>query len=457
MTALESTPGSAASLVDRIQGRSARDIGDGIERLIAAGDLAAGEQLPTIRDIAKAAEVSPGTVLTAWNRLRAAGLIRTHRRGGTIVVGTEADADEPRPLPAWATIDFLQCAPDITLQPDLREALMDSLSDTSLNVFGREYMTERLHHAVEPTWPFRAQAWTTAGGGTEGLLLAVAAATSPGAAVAVDEPASPGLLDTLRDLALEPIGVAADADGPLPESLRAAIEQGAVAFVFQPGAEFAADREVTPERATQLADVVAAAARTVWVVEDDAMGPLTEGPTPTLGERLPGQTVRVRSYCKAYGIDVRTSVIAGSSELVERSNAVRSHGVGSNSRILQGALAHLVRSAVADDVVARARRTYRSRRDTLVAELEGRGVRVTSGERSAVVWVEVADETDALVALAGHGISVCPASKAFVGRSTPPALRISPLQLPDDPQVIGSFAALVATAATAGSTRQFFS
>ncbi len=446
---------SAQWLVDRLDGHSAREIGDGIEKLIRTKELAGGQQLPTIREIAKAADVSPGTVLIAWNHLREAGLINTHRRGGTIVVDSRGTARTPAALPAWSTIDFLQCAPDVALQPDLREALLDSLSDVSLNVFGREYMTERLRSAVEPTWPFAAQSWTTAGGGTEALLLAVAAAAEPGSSVAVDEPASPGLLDTLRDLSLTPIGVAADDKGPCPESLAAAIGAGAVAFVFQPGAEFAMNHQVSQERADELAAVIADSDQPVWVIEDDAIGPLAVEQSPTMGHALPGQVVRVRSYCKAYGIDVRTSVIGGSRELVERSISLRSHGVGSNSRILQNTLAHLIKSREAEEVVIRARESYHRRRDLLADALAARGVKAWSGTKSLVLWVEVADETDALVSLAGRGISVAPGSKVFVAQPSHAVVRISPLQLPDDEAAVLEFAKIVTTAA-AGAAREFF-
>lgn len=453
MTIVDGRMVAAGWLLERIEGRSARDIGDGIAQLIRTGALAAGEQLPTIRDLARAADLSPGTVVVAWNQLRGAGLIETRRRGGTVVLGRAVRSSETRP--PWAMIDFLQCAPDISLQPDLRDALLESLSDSSLNVFGREYMTDALRRAVAPTWPFAAEAWATAGGGTEAILLAVAAAAEPGSLVAVHEPASPGLLDTLRELSLSPIGVESDADGPVAASLRSAIEGGAVAFVFQPGAEFAVTGRVTAARAAALAEAIASAPHRVWVVEDDAIGPLAAGESPSIGVMLPGQVIRARSYCKAYGIDVRTSVLGGSRELVERTIALRSHGVGSNSRILQNTLAALVGSPAAGASVEQARSAYVHRRDALREALERRGAIVASGPLSLVLWIDVADETDALVGLAAQGITVAPGSKVFVSPPANPVIRLSPLQLPDDATAIDELAEAVATAAR-GASRQFF-
>jgi DNA-binding transcriptional MocR family regulator len=463
-------------LLGRLSGRTAPELSEGIADLIRAGELETGARLPTVRGFAKAAGTSIGTVLAAWSALREQGLIETNRRGGTTVLtphaGRDASAtatthpnaeahartgapDAPASaFPGWAALDLAQSAPDLALQPELGEALLASLGAKELNIFGREHMTGPLRAAVEPTWPFEAEAWTTAGGGTEALLLATAAAAPPGSVVAVDEPLSPGFLDTLRDLELTPIGVEADEDGPVPQSLSRAIERGAVAFVFQPGAPFAVHHRVTVERAAELA-AVAGAAESFWVVEDDSIGPLADAEPPSIGALLPGRVVRIRSYCKAYGIDVRTSVIAGARDLVDRSIRMRSFGVGSNSRILQNTLAHLVGSPQARDSVARASSAYSARRSALLSALEQAGTSGWSGPGSLVVWVPVHDETEAVLALARHGIYVGQGTKAFVSHLDQPVIRISVTQLPDDPALVHELAEAVAAAARGGE-REYF-
>lgn len=447
----------AAWLMEQIPGRGAQEIGVGVETLIVSGQLAAGAQLPTIRELAKAAGVSVGTVLTAWNHLRDLDLIETRRRGGTVVRPPAVPSREPRADADWSTIDLQQGAPDLLLQPNLTAALLDSLTAPNLNVFGREYMTDRLHAAVVPEWPFPAEAWTTAGGGTEALLLATAAAAAPGSSVAIDEPASPGFLDTLRDLGLTPLPVAVDEDGPDPASLQEALDAGASAFVYQPGAPFASRHVVTRERARDLADVLARPRNAhVIVVEDDSIGPLSPVEPPTVGTALPERVLRVRSYCKAYGIDVRTSVIGGPRSLVDRTIALRSHGVGSNSRILQNTLAYLVTSdAVAAEVDA-ARERYHARRRMLRTALEKRGLTVHGVEGGIVLWVEVTSETDALVMLAAQGILAGAGSKSFVSPLDREMIRLSPLQLPEDrPELFERLADAVADAAR-GGRREFF-
>lgn len=446
---------SAEWLLRRAPGQNAADLGAGLASLIRSGELPSEARLPTVRDLAKSGGTSVATVLAAWAMLREQGLIETRRRGGTVVLPLPRATDAPAGFAGWSAVDLGQCGPDLALQPSLHDALLASLEGETLNVFGREYMTDLLRDAVAPEWPFPPEAWATAGGGTEALLLAIEAAAPPGSIIAVDEPLGPGVLDTVRDLGITAIGVSSDEQGPRPESLAVALQAGAVAFVFQPGAAFSLQHAVTERRVAELARVVRDNDHPVWVVEDDALGPLERQPAPTLGVALPQQVLRIRSYCKAYGIDVRTSVLAGPTELVERAMRLRSHGVGSNSRILQNALAYLLKDAEAARVVAGARTRYAHRRDALAAALGERGLTVRSGPDSLVVWVEVSDETSALIDLARHGISAGAGSRSFVVPPERPLLRLGVTQLPDDAGLVRELAGYVAHAASA-SSREYF-
>lgn len=451
-------------LVERMTGRGATDVRNSITALIETGELAAGTQLPTIRDFARAAGISVGTIADSWSSLREAGLIQTRRRGGSTVADrtptpppTARAADQ---FVGWPHVDLVQVNADVALQPALGDALMSSLDAPDINAPGRDYMTTRLQAAVEAHWPFPAEAWATAGGGTEALLLAIAAAAPRGSTVAVDEPVVPGFLDTLNDLGITAVGVAADTHGPMPQSLRAALALDPVAFVFQPGAPFAIDHTVSVARVAELADVIrehnsAVPGSRVWVIEDDSIGPLAAHDVPSMGLLLPGQVLRIRSYCKAYGIDVRTSILGGSRELVQRSVQQRSRGVGSNSRILQNALAYLITSPVASQSVDLARDRYAERREALVAALGEQGLRAYAGPGSLVVWIEVENEIDSLVALASQGISVGSGRRSFVSPPAQGLLRVSITQLPDNAELIAEFARLVAQAAR-GSLREYF-
>jgi len=63
-----------------------------IKTLVAAGRLAAGEELPPIRVLAEQLVVNPNTVARAYRELAAAGVLTNRRTAGTYV----ADGAEPR-------------------------------------------------------------------------------------------------------------------------------------------------------------------------------------------------------------------------------------------------------------------------------------------------------------------------------------------------------------------------
>ena len=62
-----------------------------VKYLVAAGRLAAGEELPPIRVLAERLVVNPNTVARAYRELEAAGLVEKRRTAGTFV----SDAGSP--------------------------------------------------------------------------------------------------------------------------------------------------------------------------------------------------------------------------------------------------------------------------------------------------------------------------------------------------------------------------
>jgi DNA-binding transcriptional MocR family regulator len=438
---MEARMASTAStgIVDRLRGRTASALAAEFADLIDVGTLPVGSSLPTIRAVADAVGVSVGTVADAWGTLRERGLVETRRRGGTRVV---ARSDEPV-FAGWGSVDFLLSSPDPLLQPPLDGALVNALHRPGVNAWGRKHMVAALREAVAPSWPFAAEAWTSAGGGTEGLWLATRAAIPDGGIIAVEEPASPGYLAVLASLGATVIGVPVDDEGPLPWALSAALDAGARAFVHQPGGPFSTRHVLSAARVSELVEVLRD--REAVIVEDDSLGYLSQVPVRTLGNDFPDRTIRVLSYCKSFGLDLRTSVIGGAKVLVERALAARSGGVASNSRILQHALAELITEEHARSVVAHARDRYARRRALALEAFESEGLTVHSGAGSMVLWVDVPDERSAAQALATRGIVVDVSATAFVtpSASSTGMLRMSTAQLPEDPALLRSLAQLV--------------
>ena len=60
-------------------------IGENVRRLIAREDLGPNDKLPSARELAQVLEVNPNTVVHAYSRLEAEGIIETRRGLGTFI------------------------------------------------------------------------------------------------------------------------------------------------------------------------------------------------------------------------------------------------------------------------------------------------------------------------------------------------------------------------------------
>src|SRR2546423_12614444 len=106
-----------------IQGRTAREIATSVEARIREGELRPGERLPTIRDLAAAAGVSPMTVTTAYRELRRRGLVSAAGRHGTRVSEQPPLPVSTAPLVPPGSRDLATGNPNPELLPSLAPAL----------------------------------------------------------------------------------------------------------------------------------------------------------------------------------------------------------------------------------------------------------------------------------------------------------------------------------------------
>src|SRR5205809_7107775 len=78
-----------------------RQIIDQVQGGIASGSLAAGDQLPTVRQLAVDLAINPNTVLRAYRELELGGLLETHQGTGTFISQQKlkrGDAERDRQL-----------------------------------------------------------------------------------------------------------------------------------------------------------------------------------------------------------------------------------------------------------------------------------------------------------------------------------------------------------------------
>jgi GntR family transcriptional regulator len=71
-----------------------RQIIEQVKYAIARGELIAGDQLPTVRQLAVDLSINPNTVARAYRELEIEGVLETQQGSGTFVGSVQAEIDE---------------------------------------------------------------------------------------------------------------------------------------------------------------------------------------------------------------------------------------------------------------------------------------------------------------------------------------------------------------------------
>jgi DNA-binding transcriptional MocR family regulator len=401
-----------ATVVGSVDDRSPAGIATAVGRLVSDGTLPAESRLPTVRSLARELDVSPSTVTDAWRRLQHAGLVVTDGRRGSFVRARRRP-DEPERFwqvpvdPDAYRLDLSLGTPDPRLLPPIGSALTGQHDDDPVTSYLADPTIPELTRLLHGTWPFPPGALTVVDGAMDALDRLIAETVTFGDRVVVEDPGFPPALDMLDLAGAEMLPVPMVEGGPDTDAFAAALARRPVAVLLQPRAHNPTGWNLSPGRADRLAELLDGTG--ILVIEDDHSGDVSGVPLESLGTRLPDQVVHVRSYSKGYGPDLRLAAVGGRRDVIDRLVHRRQLGPGWSSRLLQRVLLHLLEDPVVATSVAQAAEAYRHRRTTLVDLLADRGIRVP-GVSGFNLWMEVADETTALVSLAAQGIGAAPGS-----------------------------------------------
>ena len=320
------------------------DVMHAIRGRIAARSLTPGEKLPSIRALAASMQLSTSTVVEAYERLAAEGVIRSRPGSGFFVAGQLAPLSmaeigprlERAVDPFWVSRQSLQAhdamlkpgcgwlPPDWLPQQALRRGLrtLARAGDASLTDYGppqglpalRQLLARRMaDRGVEAS----AEQIVLTDSGTQAIDLVCRFLIEPGDTVLVDDPCYFNFLAVLRAHRVQVVGIPQTPTGPDVEQFARAIAEHSPrlyltnAAIHNPtGATLS---PVTAHRLLKLADEAQ-----LTIVEDEVFADLEMVAAPRLAAFDGMQrVVQVGSFSKTLSAAARVGYVAARRDWVD--------------------------------------------------------------------------------------------------------------------------------------------
>jgi DNA-binding transcriptional MocR family regulator len=331
-------------MAERI-GSKTIDVMRAIRAKVASRAFAAGDRLPSIRILAATMGVSPSTVVEAYDRLVAEGLVRARRGSGFYIAApaltplalTEDDRKHDRTVdPFWVSRQSLDAQPTV-LKPGcgwlpadwmpngaLRRAFrsLARAEDGVLTDYGgtrgslvlrRLLLTRFAEDGIDAS----ADQLLLTASGTQAIDLICRFLLRPGNTVLVDDPCYFNFRALLRAHQANVIGVPYTPSGPDVAQFEAilAAERPRL-YITNSALHNPTGATLSPHTAHRLLN--AAAAHDLIIVEDDIFADFEPEPSPRLSA-LDGlsRVIRIGSFSKTLSASVRCGYIAARRDWIE--------------------------------------------------------------------------------------------------------------------------------------------
>lgn len=430
--------------------------------------LVSGDRLPSIRRFAATMGVSPSTVVEAYDRLAAEGLIRARRGSGFYVAGTglppmtlaatgarrdravdpfwvsrqslDADPAVPKPGCGWLPADWM---PTGALRRVMRtlarsgDALLADYGGTRGSPALRRLLLGRF--AEEGIEASPDQILLTASG-TQAIDLICRFLLAPGDTVLVDDPCYFNFQALLRAHRARVVGVPCTPSGPDPAAFETAVAaERPRLYITNSALHNPTGATLSPQSAFRI--LSAASAHDMTIVEDDIFADFEPEPSPRLAV-LDGldRVIRIGSFSKTLSASVRCGYIAARADWIEGLIDLQvATSFGGPSPVATELVAAVLAGGGYRKHMAELRQRLSRARQETAARLEPLGIRPWLMPRGGFyLWCRLPDGLDsAAVARAAleENIVLAPGNVFSVSQSAAAFLRFNVAQS-GDPRVL---------------------
>jgi DNA-binding transcriptional MocR family regulator len=422
-------------------------VADQIHGLVRAGTLRAGDRVPSVRRLSLQEGVSVSTVLQAYQRLEAIGIIEARPQSGYYVRRQPAAVEEPAPSqpprraltvevnelveavlayaadPHVVAFGSACAAPELFALERVRRVLSSAArrDRDALGRYGLPPGTERLRRAVAR----RALEWgcridhrdlITTTGCMEAINLCLRAVTKPGDLVALESPTYYGFLQILQTLGLRALEIPTHPrSGISLEALELALAEHPVkAVLVMPNVSNPIGASMSDAAKKRLVELLAE--KQVPLIEDHIYADLAfDAPAARAAKAFDrtGNVMLCGSFSKTLAPGLKVGWIAPG-RWRDRLRMLKFVASGGQNELVEHAVAELIESGGYERSLRQLRRRFESQVDAargVIAESFPRGTRVTRPSGAYIVWVELPKGCDSVAlfeALLQRGITIAP-------------------------------------------------
>ncbi|NER60410.1 PLP-dependent aminotransferase family protein [Pseudomonas sp. MAFF212428] len=409
-------------------------IADALEHDIAAGRLAAGERLPTLKDLAEALKVTPGTIGRAYDEAAKRALVVGEVGRGTFVlqqkgssplsVGAKAAGDKAengpidlsiiKPNDANTTDWLRQSITDLAHAPDLSQVL--------------DYTTDgghALHKQAGARWVQRSlpqanwQQIVLTSGAQHGLLVTLSSLSKPDDVILCEEYCYPGIISLAHGLGRRLHGVRIDEHGLVPEAFRAAcIEHRPALLVCVTTYQNPTNSIMPAERREAIAQI--AREFDVFIVDDDIYGFLQPSPQhKPISAYAPERSIYLTSLSKSILPALRIGYLHAPPDTLSRLSSMVRSSVWMPSPLMAQLASNVINSDLGGQLV-KVQQQEAAARQHMASKILG-GYRIRTQPNSFHLWLELPEPwtSDEFANLArANGVAVVSGSQFLAQRSS---------------------------------------